>query len=92
MNCNDCNRVDTISMAAHETIMSREDKKNRRLIWVVVLLIVALVATNIAWLVTWNSYEFVTEDYDYSQDGAGINIIGDENEAQQHGTEITHTP
>lgn len=61
MNCNDCNRVDTISMAAHETIMSREDKKNRRLIWVVVLLIVALVATNIAWLVTWNSYDINDE-------------------------------
>lgn len=85
MTCSDCNRVDTISMAAHETIMAREDKKNRRLIWVVVLLIVALVATNIAWLVTWNSYDFVTETEEITQDGRGINIIGDENEVDQHG-------
>jgi multidrug resistance efflux pump len=79
-------------MAAHETIMSREDKKNRRLIWVVVLLIVALVATNIAWLVTWNSYDFVTETEEVNQDGAGINIYGDENEVTQHGTENNETP
>lgn len=92
MNCNDCNRVDTISMAAHETIMSREDKKNRRLIWVVVLLIVALVATNIAWLVTWNSYDFVTETEEIIQDGRGINIICDENEVDQHGTTDSETP
>ena len=76
MTCSDCNRVDTISMAAHETIMAREDKKNRRLIWVVVLLIVALVATNIAWLVTWNSYDFVTETEEIAQDGRGINVGG----------------
>jgi multidrug resistance efflux pump len=79
-------------MAAHETIMAREDKKNRRLIWVVVLLIVALVATNIAWLVTWNSYDFVTETEEITQDGRGINIIGDENEVDQHGTTDSETP
>lgn len=92
MDCKGCKPIDTISVAAHETIMAREDKKNRRLIWVVVLLIVALVATNIAWLVVWNSYEYVDETYEYIQDGRGINIIGDDNEATQHGSENNGTP
>ena len=87
MSCNDCTlakqSLDSISVAAHETIMAREDKKNRRLVWLVVLLIIALLATNIAWLITWNSYDFVDETYDYSQDGRGINIIGNDNDADQ---------
>lgn len=91
MDCKNCN-VDSISMAAHETIMAREDKKNRRLIWVVILLIVALVATNIAWLVTFNSYDFVTETEEITQDGKGINIYGDENEVTQHGSESNQNP
>lgn len=91
MSCKDCT-MDSISIAAHETIMAREDKTNRRLIWVVVLLIVALVATNIAWLVTWNSYDFVTETEEITQDGRGINIIGDENEVDQRGTTDSETP
>lgn len=92
MECNNCKSMDSISLAAHETIMAREDKKHRRLVWVIVVLIAALVVCNLAWLVTWNNYDFVSEDYDYSQDGRGINIIGNDNEAEQYGTEITDTP
>lgn len=96
MSCNDCtlakHSMDSISVAAHETIMAREDKKNKRLVWLIVLLIVALLATNIAWLVVWNSYEFVEESYEYQQDGEGINIIGDDNEAKQNEPEANDTP
>lgn len=92
MDCNSCKNMDSISLAAHETIMAREDKKHRRLVWVIVVLIAALVVCNLAWLITWNGYDFVTETEEITQDGRGINIIGDDNEVDQNGTTDSETP
>lgn len=96
MGCNDCTfaktSLDSISVAAHETAMAREDKKNKRLIWLIVLLVVALLATNIAWLLVFNSYELEVETVEYEQDGDGINIIGDHNRANQYEPETQSNP
>ena len=62
----------------HEADMMRADMMHRRLLWIIVLLIVALAATNITWLIVWQSYDF--ESYQIEQDGEGVNIIGNENE------------
>ena len=61
----------------HEADMMRADMMHRRLLWIIVLLIVALAATNITWLIVWQSYDF--ESYQIEQDGEGVNIIGNEN-------------
>lgn len=96
MTCNDCKlaqtTLDSISVAAHETAMAREERRNKRQIIVTIVLIVALVITNLAWLITFNQYDFSTELYDYTQDGRGINIIGDDNEVDQNGTETDYLP
>lgn len=96
MGCNDCSiaksAIDTISVAAHETEMRRGEKRNTRLCVIIVILIIALVLSNVLWLRFLSQYDFETETYDYTQDGKGVNIIGDDNEVDQHGTETDNTP
>ena len=92
MNCEECRerRVQTIPYIAYEAECARHDRAVKRLVMVLVLCVLLIVASNLAWLYVWNQYDYV--DYDYSQDGRGINIIGNDNEAGQYGTEIENTP
>lgn len=41
----------------------------------IAMLIVLLSATNMVWLSVFNSYEYVTEEITYEQDGNGINTF-----------------
>lgn len=63
-----------IPYIAHEGAMSRLERSNRRLWIVILVLIVMLVGSNIAWLI----YEAQYEDFSITaeQDGEGINIVG----------------
>ena len=63
-----------IPYIAYEGTMSRLERSNRRLWIVILVLIVMLVGSNIAWLV----YESQYEDFSITaeQDGEGINIVG----------------
>ena len=56
---------------ANEKAQERADKKNFRLVVIVVILIIALLATNAGWLV----YESMYETVSYSQDGEGLNNV-----------------
>lgn len=68
----------------HEAEVMRMEKHTRRL-WVALLVaILAILASNIAWLWYINQYDFV--DYDFEQDGYGVNIIGDGNGVNDDGT------
>lgn len=70
----------------HEAEVMRMEKHSRRL-WVIVLvLILALLFTNIAWLWYMNQYDFA--EYDYEQDGYGVNIIGDGNGVNKDGATL----
>lgn len=55
--------------------------------WILCIVLLALlVISNGAWLCFISSFDF--ENYEYQQDGSGINIIGDENkEVTYNGTE-----
>ena len=66
---------------AYETTAARDERKYKRLWIVLIITILLLAATNAAWLIYIAQYDF--ESYDYAQDGAGVNIIGDRN-----GTEV----
>lgn len=63
-----------IPYIAYEATMSRFERMNKRLWIAVILLIVLLVGSNIAWL----AYEksFKTYEITAEQDGEGINIVG----------------
>ena len=63
-----------IPFIAYEGAMSRFERINRRLWIAVVLLIVLLTGSNIAWLVYESQYESYTITAE--QDGGGVNIVG----------------
>ncbi len=74
----------TVPYIVYESAMARSERHIRRLVIALIVSIVMIVVTNIAWLYVWNSYEYVSEETTYSQDGEGVNIIGDRN---NYGTE-----
>ena len=80
--------------AAVELLNGAHAQTVKRLWIVIIILIAALVICNAAWLYVWQQYDWVDEleSVEYNQDGRGINIIGDHNEADQYGTEIENTP
>lgn len=59
----------------HESAMARSERHIKRLIIALVISIVLLAITNMAWLYAAMQYDFES----YVQDGEGVNVIGDEN-------------
>lgn len=75
----------TVPYIVHESAMARNERHIRRLVIALIVAIVMIFATNIAWLIVWNSYEYVGDsEVTFEQDGEGVNIIGDRN---HYGTE-----
>lgn len=73
------NGIITIPYAVYESMLDKEDRKNRRMAIIIILLIIFLFASNVGWLIAWSQYDYVsTEEYEIeaSQDGEGVNIIG----------------
>lgn len=73
----------TIPYFVHEGVVDRADRVNKRLVVALVIAIVLLFVTNMAWLYAWNQYDYIEEDTvttTYDQDGSGTNIIGNHNE------------
>lgn len=69
--------------------LARAERHVKRLWIVIITCIVALVACNGAWLWYISQYDF--ESYEYSQDGRGVNIIGDSNGVEYNGAESENT-
>lgn len=81
--CKSCkgNR-EQIPYIVHEGAMSRMERVNKRLIAIIVLLIVLLVGSNIAWLIYESKYQDICIEAE--QDGYSMNIVG--------GGDITYGP
>ena len=81
--CKSCkgNR-EQIPYIVHEGAISRMERVNKRLIAIIVLLIVLLVSSNIAWLIYESKYQDICIESE--QDGYGVNIVG--------GGDITYGP
>ena len=93
----ECNRC-TVPFAAHEATLARQERSFRRLWIVCIILIVALVATNIAWIMYESQYETVIEtdktEISAEQNGSGTNIVGGGNVnygAEGQDNENTHS-
>ena len=78
--CNSCNTNDMAVMpiAQHEKDQSRLMSIIKRLIAVVVILIVLLVCSNIAWIVYENSFKnyVITQDVEQDADNGENNFVG----------------
>lgn len=76
--CNSCGTDKapaSVPYVVHESAMARAERQTKSLVWVIVLLIVLLVGTNVGWLAYENSFEDVntTEEYQIEQDAESGN-------------------
>lgn len=80
--CNGCGaETALIPFAVHENDMARSERSNRRLWIVVLVLIAALIISNLAWIVYESQYqEMEVESYNIEQeasrDGVNNSIVG----------------
>lgn len=68
--CNSCGN-DAVPYIVHESAMARNERTQRRLWILVIILIAAILLSNLAWII----YESQFDTYSYEQDGNGINNI-----------------
>lgn len=78
----------TVPYIVYEGAQARHERTVKRLIVIIIIAISMLFASNAIWLYVWSQYD--TVEYDYTQDGRGVNIIGSENEVNQNGAEIDY--
>ena len=74
--CNSCGTDKApaiVPYVVHESAMARAERQTKSLVWVIVLLIVLLVGSNVGWLVYESSFDEMTETYTVEQDGAETN-------------------
>lgn len=91
MDCSSCKekKVDPVPYIVHESAMARNERTIKRLVIALIVTVVMLFACNAAWLYVWQLYDYTSDEtvYTYQQDGRGLNIIGDNNEAEVNGSE-----
>ena len=89
--CNGCGTENlnvSVPYVVHESAMARSERHNKRL-WIVILVLIgALIGTNLAWIIYENSFEdyITTEEYDVEQDADG----GGDNNSIINGGEIVN--
>ena len=72
--CNSCgteNQNIVVPYAAHEIAIATSERHSKRLWIVILVLIVALIASNLAWIIyeaQFETVETITEEYDIEQD------------------------
>ena len=77
--CNSCGTESqhvNVPYVAHESAMARCERHNKRLWIIVLVLIFALIASNLAWIIyeaQFKTVETTTEEYDIEQDAEGGN-------------------
>ena len=60
-----------------ESLNAKHERTEKRLILTIIVLICFLVVSNLAWLYTWNQYDFSTEDISIETDDQGTtNYMG----------------
>ena len=79
--CNDCkaeNTNVTVPYVVHESAMARNERHNKRL-WIVILVLIgALIGTNLAWIIYENSFEdyVITQEVEQDADNGTNNFVG----------------
>ena len=88
-----------VDLVIFESVMVRHERQLRRM-WAALIAMAVLVLAAIGALLLQHRYylnylsqydfESTSYEYEYSQDGRGLNIIGDNNEVTSHGAEISN--
>lgn len=80
--CNNCNTTEntnvTVPYVVHESAMARSERHNKKL-WIVVLVLIgALIGTNLAWIIYENSFEdyVITQEVEQDADNGTNNFVG----------------
>ena len=68
--------TDTISYLAYESAMARMERANKRSFIIILILILALIATNTGWIIYESQFETVETTIEAEQSGADVNIVG----------------
>ena len=80
------NQNENIPYIVYEAETARSERHVKRL-WIALIITIILIFTsNAIWVWYISQYDF--ENYDYSQDGEGVNIIGDENGVDYNGSKV----
>lgn len=69
----------TVPYVVFESTQARAERRDKRNGIVIIVLIVVLALSNLAWLYAWNQYDYVSETSSVnidSQDGGNANYIG----------------
>lgn len=74
----ECSKCKAIPYIVYEAEQARNERIFRRMWIAIVLMIILLVGTNLAWLVYESQFETVYTDtqIEAHQDGSGLNIVG----------------
>lgn len=66
----------------YESAMARSERHIRRLVIALIISIIMIVASNLAWLYVWNSYEYVGDlsEVSVESEKGNANYIGDDGE------------
>ena len=93
MECKECKdkvaSTITISTSAYELERAKDERVVKRLITTLITIILLWFATIGAFIWYLNQYDYSSESIEYSQDGEGVNIIGDKNGVTYNGSEIS---
>lgn len=86
----------TVPYIVYESSMARAERQHKRLWIALIVAVVMIVITNIAWLYIWNSYEYVGDTSEISVEGEGnANYIGNDGDitnGESNGQEVNTIP
>lgn len=68
-----------VSFWVYESSQHRSDKIIHKLIIALLIAVGLLFASNALWLCAWCQFDYSAEEKIFTQDGAGVNIIGSRN-------------
>lgn len=68
----------TVPYIVFEGSMARSERHIKRLVIALIIAVVMIAVTNIAWLIVWNSYEYVGESAVTAEGEGNANYIGND--------------
>ena len=70
----------SIPYVVYEAEQNRHERTVKRLVIALVISIVLMFVSNLVWVYEWTRYDYgYSNSTDISQDGSGVNVIGDGN-------------